>query len=95
MTASLLSDIYIPLYKKTALESRVGWTFWLSYVLFLQEERCLTPSLAQLVKAGDVEQEEKLTGGRGTTAVCHLTPVTGKKASSGKLILKQVFKQRV
>jgi len=47
---------------------------------------CLRPLLVQLVKEGDVEQERKLT--EGTPAVCHLTPVTGKKASSGETNFK-------
>lgn len=66
--------------------------FWLSHALFLQEERCLRPSLVQLVKKGECGAGKEILKRKGH---CHLSLVTGKKDSSGKLILKQVFDQRV
>lgn len=82
VTTSLFSDINTSI-PKPALEGRVRWEFWLSYIPFLWE-RSLRPSLAQLVKEGDLEQERKLTGDRGITAVCYLTPEKSKNESSGK-----------
>lgn len=77
VSTSPLSDIQILLYKKTVLESKakIGGLAQ----LHAGEEGCLRPSLVQLVKEGDSEQKRKLTGDSGITAVCYLTPATGKK----------------